>query len=79
MCVTSHRAHVTVTDLEDLQTLMRVNIQENQALISGSITAKVLEWFVLKFLFLDLIKVKYPNYMLKYCKMQMLIASLILS
>ncbi|KAI3367741.1 hypothetical protein L3Q82_026581 [Scortum barcoo] len=34
-------AQVTVTDLEDLQTLLRVNIQENQALISsGSITAK---------------------------------------
>ncbi|XP_017269081.1 protein-lysine methyltransferase METTL21D [Kryptolebias marmoratus] len=38
-------AQVTVTDLEDLQTLLRVNIQENQALIkSGSITAKVLKW-----------------------------------
>ncbi|KAG7246474.1 hypothetical protein CRUP_017229, partial [Coryphaenoides rupestris] len=34
-------AHVTVTDLEDLQTLLRVNIQENKMLIScGSITAK---------------------------------------
>uniref|UniRef100_A0A667Y1J5 Valosin containing protein lysine (K) methyltransferase n=1 Tax=Myripristis murdjan TaxID=586833 RepID=A0A667Y1J5_9TELE len=39
-------AHVIVTDLEDLQTLLKVNIQENQALItSGSITAKVLKWF----------------------------------
>ncbi|XP_037652058.1 protein-lysine methyltransferase METTL21D [Sebastes umbrosus] len=38
-------AAVTVTDLEDLQTLLRVNIQENQALISsGSVTAKVLKW-----------------------------------
>ncbi|KAM3849362.1 protein N-lysine methyltransferase METTL21D-like [Diretmus argenteus] len=38
-------AQVTVTDLEDLQTLLEVNIQENQALISsGSITAKVLKW-----------------------------------
>nr|XP_020485783.1 protein-lysine methyltransferase METTL21D [Labrus bergylta] len=38
-------AHVTVTDLEDLQTLLRLNIQENKALIdSGSITAKVLKW-----------------------------------
>ncbi|XP_070698707.1 protein N-lysine methyltransferase METTL21D [Pempheris klunzingeri] len=37
--------HVTVTDLEDLQTLLRANTQENQALIStGSITAKVLKW-----------------------------------
>ncbi|XP_047467312.1 protein-lysine methyltransferase METTL21D [Mugil cephalus] len=38
-------AQVIVTDLEDLQTLLGVNIQENQALISsGSITAKVLKW-----------------------------------
>ncbi|XP_034714958.1 protein-lysine methyltransferase METTL21D [Etheostoma cragini] len=37
-------ALVTVTDLEDLQTLLMVNIQENQALISGSVTAKVLKW-----------------------------------
>ncbi|KAK2826092.1 hypothetical protein Q5P01_020306 [Channa striata] len=34
-------AQVTVTDLEDLQKLLRVNIHENQALLSsGSITAK---------------------------------------
>ncbi|XP_062252450.1 protein-lysine methyltransferase METTL21D [Platichthys flesus] len=38
-------AQVTVTDLEDLQTLLRVNIQENKAHISGgSVTAKVLKW-----------------------------------
>ncbi|TNM95458.1 hypothetical protein fugu_016541 [Takifugu bimaculatus] len=38
-------AHVTVTDLEDLQTLLRLNIKENQMHIrSGSITAKVLKW-----------------------------------
>ncbi|XP_057714568.1 protein-lysine methyltransferase METTL21D [Corythoichthys intestinalis] len=38
-------AHVNVTDLEDLQTLLKVNIQDNQTLIScGSITAKVLKW-----------------------------------
>ncbi|KAK0138685.1 Protein-lysine methyltransferase METTL21D [Merluccius polli] len=38
-------AHVTVTDLEDLQTLLEVNIQENKGRIScGSITAKVLKW-----------------------------------
>ncbi|XP_053192275.1 protein-lysine methyltransferase METTL21D [Scomber japonicus] len=38
-------AQVTVTDLEDLQTLLRVNIKDNQKLISsGSITAKVLKW-----------------------------------
>ncbi|XP_060919294.1 protein-lysine methyltransferase METTL21D [Labrus mixtus] len=38
-------ADVTVTDLEDLQTLLRLNIQENKTLIdSGSITAKVLKW-----------------------------------
>uniref|UniRef100_A0A8D3CX11 Valosin containing protein lysine (K) methyltransferase n=1 Tax=Scophthalmus maximus TaxID=52904 RepID=A0A8D3CX11_SCOMX len=38
-------AQVTLTDLEDLQTLLKVNIHENQALVSsGSITAKVLKW-----------------------------------
>ncbi|XP_077477193.1 protein N-lysine methyltransferase METTL21D [Stigmatopora argus] len=37
-------AHVSVTDLEDLQSLLRVNIHDNQILISGSITAKVLKW-----------------------------------
>ncbi|XP_037097991.1 protein-lysine methyltransferase METTL21D [Syngnathus acus] len=38
-------ADVSVTDLEDLQTLLKVNIQDNQTLIStGSITAKVLKW-----------------------------------
>ncbi|XP_068608370.1 protein N-lysine methyltransferase METTL21D [Brachionichthys hirsutus] len=38
-------AQVTVTDLEDLQTLMRMNIQDNRSLISrGSISAKVLKW-----------------------------------
>uniref|UniRef100_A0A1A8F1K9 Methyltransferase like 21D n=1 Tax=Nothobranchius korthausae TaxID=1143690 RepID=A0A1A8F1K9_9TELE len=38
-------AQVKVTDLEDLLPLLKVNIQENQALISsGSITAKVLKW-----------------------------------
>lgn len=42
------RAEVTVTDLEDLQSLLEVNIRDNQALVnSGSITAKVLKWFVL--------------------------------
>ncbi|KAI4889195.1 hypothetical protein NFI96_012970 [Prochilodus magdalenae] len=38
-------ANVTVTDLEDLQPLLELNICENQNLIStGSITAKVLKW-----------------------------------
>ncbi|XP_068194341.1 protein N-lysine methyltransferase METTL21D isoform X2 [Antennarius striatus] len=38
-------AEVTVTDLEELQTLLRMNIQDNQALINcGSVTAKVLKW-----------------------------------
>lgn len=46
--IISYRAHVTVTDLEELQTLLRLNIKENQMHISsGSITAKVLKWFVL--------------------------------
>uniref|UniRef100_A0A3Q2DGP3 Valosin containing protein lysine (K) methyltransferase n=1 Tax=Cyprinodon variegatus TaxID=28743 RepID=A0A3Q2DGP3_CYPVA len=43
-------AQVIVTDLEDLQTLLSANIQENQPLIkSGSISAKVLKWFVALF------------------------------
>ncbi|XP_066497202.1 protein-lysine methyltransferase METTL21D [Hoplias malabaricus] len=38
-------ANVTVTDLEDLQPLLEMNIRENQDLVSkGSITAKVLKW-----------------------------------
>ncbi|NP_001134718.1 protein N-lysine methyltransferase METTL21D [Salmo salar] len=38
-------AQVTVTDLEDLQSLLQVNIQDNQELVSsGSIEAKVLKW-----------------------------------
>lgn len=46
--IISFRAHVTVTDLEDLQTLLKLNIGDNQTHISsGSITAKVLKWFVL--------------------------------
>ncbi|XP_071972130.1 protein N-lysine methyltransferase METTL21D isoform X2 [Engystomops pustulosus] len=37
-------ANVTVTDLEDLQHLMKANITSNSALISGSCQAKVLKW-----------------------------------
>ncbi|XP_067310614.1 protein-lysine methyltransferase METTL21D [Pseudorasbora parva] len=38
-------ANVTVTDLEDLQPLLKLNIEKNQHLIhTGSITAKVLKW-----------------------------------
>ncbi|XP_063040065.1 protein-lysine methyltransferase METTL21D [Engraulis encrasicolus] len=37
-------AHVTLTDLEDLQALLKKNINVNQSLISGSATAKVLKW-----------------------------------
>ena len=51
-CIHRNRAHVTVTDLEDLQTLLQLNIEENKGVIScGSITAKVLKWFVLIFCF----------------------------
>ncbi|KAM6961049.1 protein N-lysine methyltransferase METTL21D [Aplochiton taeniatus] len=53
-------AQVTVTDLEDLQTLLQVNIQENHHLVSkGSISAKVLKWGedVLEFL-------PHPDYIL---------------
>lgn len=45
--IISRRAHVTLTDLEDLQTLLKLNVGVNQIYISsGSITAKVLKWFV---------------------------------
>uniref|UniRef100_A0A4W4H0K3 Valosin containing protein lysine (K) methyltransferase n=1 Tax=Electrophorus electricus TaxID=8005 RepID=A0A4W4H0K3_ELEEL len=38
-------ANVIVTDLEDLQPLLELNILENQELLStGSVTAKVLKW-----------------------------------
>ncbi|XP_076155556.1 protein N-lysine methyltransferase METTL21D-like [Alosa pseudoharengus] len=37
-------AHVILTDLDDLQQLLQKNITENQALITGSATAKVLRW-----------------------------------
>lgn len=37
-------ADVTVTDLEDLQDLMKTNIEKNSALITGSCQAKVLKW-----------------------------------
>lgn len=54
-----YRAHVIVTDLEDLQTLLRANIKENQTFITkGSITAKVLKWFVLLFFFVNLMDLK---------------------
>uniref|UniRef100_A0AAV2JGZ5 Protein-lysine methyltransferase METTL21D n=1 Tax=Knipowitschia caucasica TaxID=637954 RepID=A0AAV2JGZ5_KNICA len=38
-------AHVYVTDLEELEALMNLNIKENQGLVNeGSIKAKVLKW-----------------------------------
>ncbi|XP_077180216.1 protein N-lysine methyltransferase METTL21D [Paroedura picta] len=37
-------ANVTVTDLEEVQDLLKKNIESNQHLISGSIQAKVLKW-----------------------------------
>ncbi|KAF4800024.1 Protein-lysine methyltransferase METTL21D [Turdus rufiventris] len=37
-------ANVTVTDLEELQELMLVNIENNKHLVTGSIRAKVLKW-----------------------------------
>lgn len=46
----THRANVIVTDLEDLQPLLELNIRENQGLFgTGSVTAKVLKWFVPSF------------------------------
>ncbi|XP_007253849.3 protein-lysine methyltransferase METTL21D [Astyanax mexicanus] len=53
-------ANVTVTDLEDLQPLLELNIKKNQNLIrTGSVTAKVLKWGedVMDFL-------PYPDYIL---------------
>ncbi|XP_044292209.1 protein-lysine methyltransferase METTL21D [Varanus komodoensis] len=38
------RADVTVTDLEEVQDLLKMNIENNQHLITGSIQAKVLKW-----------------------------------
>lgn len=40
------RANVTVTDLEELQELLLVNIENNKHLVTGSVRAKVLKWFV---------------------------------
>lgn len=37
-------AHVILTDLDDLQDLLKKNIGVNQTLITGSATAKVLKW-----------------------------------
>lgn len=41
-----YRANVTVTDLEELQELLMVNIENNKHLVTGSVRAKVLKWFV---------------------------------
>ncbi|XP_078263173.1 protein N-lysine methyltransferase METTL21D isoform X2 [Rhinoraja longicauda] len=37
-------ANVTVTDLEELQDLLNININHNKHLVTGSIQAKVLKW-----------------------------------
>ncbi|XP_060684447.1 protein-lysine methyltransferase METTL21D isoform X1 [Hemiscyllium ocellatum] len=37
-------AHVTITDLEDMQELLNINISDNKHLVTGSIDAKVLKW-----------------------------------
>ncbi|XP_048342274.1 LOW QUALITY PROTEIN: protein N-lysine methyltransferase METTL21D [Sphaerodactylus townsendi] len=37
-------ANVTVTDLEEVQDLLKMNIENNQHLVTGSIQAKVLKW-----------------------------------
>ncbi|XP_063146637.1 protein N-lysine methyltransferase METTL21D isoform X2 [Candoia aspera] len=37
-------ANVTVTDLEEVQDLLKMNIENNQHLVSGSIQAKILKW-----------------------------------
>lgn len=40
------RANVIVTDLEDVQDLLQMNIENNRHLITGSIQARVLKWYV---------------------------------
>nr|XP_034953175.1 protein-lysine methyltransferase METTL21D [Zootoca vivipara] len=37
-------ANVTVTDLDEVQDLLKMNIEKNRHLITGSIQAKVLKW-----------------------------------
>uniref|UniRef100_A0A803V8N3 Valosin containing protein lysine methyltransferase n=1 Tax=Ficedula albicollis TaxID=59894 RepID=A0A803V8N3_FICAL len=37
-------ANVTVTDLEELQELLLINIENNKHLVTGSVRAKVLKW-----------------------------------
>ncbi|XP_069495076.1 protein N-lysine methyltransferase METTL21D isoform X2 [Ambystoma mexicanum] len=37
-------ANVTITDLEDVQDLLKINIENNKHLITGSVDAKVLKW-----------------------------------
>ncbi|XP_034624539.1 protein-lysine methyltransferase METTL21D isoform X2 [Trachemys scripta elegans] len=37
-------ADVTVTDLEELQDLLNINIEKNKHLVTGSVQAKVLKW-----------------------------------
>ncbi|XP_056403222.1 protein N-lysine methyltransferase METTL21D [Hyla sarda] len=52
-------ANVTVTDLEDLQDLMKKNIESNSALITGFCQAKVLKWGE------DIVDISpYPDYIL---------------
>uniref|UniRef100_A0A8C3IGT6 Valosin containing protein lysine methyltransferase n=1 Tax=Chrysemys picta bellii TaxID=8478 RepID=A0A8C3IGT6_CHRPI len=38
------RWDVTVTDLEELQDLLNINIEKNKHLVTGSVQAKVLKW-----------------------------------
>ncbi|XP_066464161.1 protein N-lysine methyltransferase METTL21D isoform X2 [Eleutherodactylus coqui] len=52
------RANVTVTDLEDLQDLMKTNIENNSALLTGSCQAKVLKWGQ------DVVDLPSPDYIL---------------
>lgn len=44
-----YRADVIVTDLEELQDLLKMNINMNKHLVTGSVQAKVLKWFVWPF------------------------------
>lgn len=43
-----------MTDLEELQDLLKVNINMNKHLVTGSVQAKVLKWFVWPFSLFEL-------------------------
>ncbi|KAJ7331806.1 hypothetical protein JRQ81_013986 [Phrynocephalus forsythii] len=44
LMATTLRANITVTDLEEVQDVLNMNIENNRNLVTGSIQAKVLKW-----------------------------------